>query len=464
MLTPEDIKSLEAAQGGVEQRDSARLRVSRRLSPEVVASLQLVGLDDREMELCQAWAGLETMAGVSEECRYAKYVLDKMPLPPKPDVLNPGILDKQQFWDQMGLAEHLYFFWSARHFLERPPPKTALGGVALKVIKHWRAFAEENWPTAADLYWALKRKDTQGTKRRRPKLEAEAKVGLASIWRLALHLEHTWHGRGYRSSISPEDIYETLGDLQGQVEVNCWARDDQTMLELLKKHPGGLPGGCSYCDVFSLDTFEFGWGGNSTACPRCSGRLMERLVDKTPEDPQANKWDGGPTSPEQGGFVYRWAIKHGMMWDEFLQKVRGFQTKFDPAKKVLCPLLEHCNTRCAQDQKNGVRGWPLGSSDYETSCYKFREILWCRNTGGTPVQFETVEHARNEGRLKVQKDAERRSRQAKKAAAPLTQEQSLFPEDHQPAPTPVRPVATPTTKRGVRVAPPTPDVETPRMF
>ena len=444
MLTPEDIKSLEAAQGGVEQRDSARLRVSRRLSPEAEASLQMVGLEEWEIELCQAWAGLGTPAGVSEQCRYAKYVLDKIPLPPKPDILNPGVLDKQRFWDQMGLAERLTFFWDARHFLDRPPPKTALGGVALKVIKHWRAFAEENWPTAADLYWALKRKDTQGTKRRRPKLEAETKVGLASIWRLALHLEHTWHGYGHRSTISPEDIYEALGDVRGQVEVNCWSTDDQTMLELLKK-TGGLDGGCSYCTVYSLDTFEFGWSGNSTACPRCSGRMMERLLDKTPENPQANKWDGGPTPPERGDYAYRWAMNHGMMWDEFQQQVRGLQTKFDPAKKVLCPLLEHCNTRCAQDQKNGVRGWPLGSSDYETSCYKFREILWCRNTGGTPEQFQTVERARLEGQVKAREKADRRTRQSKKAAAPP-------------------PVTTPPKKRATRVTPPTPGVETPRMF
>lgn len=437
MLTPEDIKSLEAARGGADRHDVARVQVERRLSAEAVASLQLVGLDDWEMELCQAWAGLETMVGVSEECRYAKQLLDEIPIPPKADILNPGILDKEQFWDQMGLADHLRFFWSARHFLDRPPPKTALGGVALKVIKHWRAFAEENWPTAADLYSALKRKDTQGTKRRRPKLEAETKVGLATIWRLALHLEHTWHGYGHRPTISPEDIYEALGDVQAQVEVNCWSTDDETMLELLKK-TGGHGDGCSFCDVYSLDTFEFGWGSdgrNSVIfCPRCSGR---RLVDKTPEAPQATKWDGGPTPPERGDYAYRWAMKHGMMWDEFLREVRGLETKFDPSKKVLCPLLEHCNTRCAQDQKNGVRGYPLGSSDYETSCYRFKEILWCRENAGTSDQF-----------------AEMQKRQRELAEKKRTR---------TPRPKAVAP-AVPPARRATRVAPTEPGVETPRMF
>ena len=438
-LTKEDIKSLEAARKGHPKHDVARVQVERRLSAEVVASLQLVGLDDWEMELCQAWAGLETMVGVSEECRYAKQLLDEIPIPPKADILSPSILDKQQFWDQMGLAERLDFFWAAANFQERSPqPKTALGRMALKVIRHWRAFAEENWPTAADLYWALKRKETQGTKRRRSK-DPETKVGLASIWRLALHLEHVWHGREYRPTVNPEDIYEALGDLQGQVEVDCWARDDETMLELMKKT--GRGDGCSYCDVFSRDTFEFGWGSDGrntvTSCPRCSGRLLERLVDKTPEDPQPNKWDGGPTPPERGDYAYRWAIKHGMMWDEFLREVSGLETKFDPSKKVLCPLLEHCNTRCAQDQKNGVRGWPLGSSDYETSCLKFREILWCRENAGTPDQFAEM--------LKRQRELAEKKR------------------TRTPRPKAVAPTV-PPARRATRVAPPTPSVESPRMF
>lgn len=440
MLTPEDVKSLEAAKGGVRE-PSSRGIFRFHLSDGLRASFQLAGLGEEEIKLCEAWAGLGTPAGVSDECRYAKYVLDKVPLPPKPDVLSPGILDKQQFWDQMGLAERLDFFWAAAHFQESSPvTRTALGQIALKVIRHWRGFAEENWPTAADIYWALKRKDTQGTKRRHLE-NAETKVGLASIWRVALHLERVWHGREHRSTINPEDIYEALGDVQGQVEVNCWSRDDETMLELLKK-TGGYCDGCSYCDVYSLDTFEFGWGsdgrGNSTtSCPCCSGRLLGRLVDKTPESPQASKWDGGPTPPEKGDFVYRWAIKHGMMWDESLEKVRGQPAGFDPSKKTFCPLLDECNTRCAQDQKAGVRGWPLGSSDYETSCYKFREILWRRDTGGTPEQFEAVERARLEGQVEaMKKTAARRERQAKKGAVSSAQGRSLFPEDQRPAPPP----------------------------
>ena len=449
-LAKEDIKSLEAAKAHSFQYNSARASVQTRLSPQGEASLRMAGLSDWELELCHEWAGLSTAPGISEECRYAKHVLDKMPLPPGPDILNPGVLDKQQFWDQMGLAERLDFFWDASHFQEHSPePKTVLGQIALKVIHHWREFAEANWPTAADIYWALKRKETQGTKRRRPKLEAETKVGLASIWRLVVHLERVWHGRKHRSSINPEDIYEALGDLQGQVAVDCWARDDETMLELLKKHPGALPGGCSYCDVYSLDTFEWGWGGNSTTCPRCSGRMMaEFFGNKKAEQPPA--WDGGPTPPERGDFAYRWAVKHGMMWDEFLKKVRGLPIVFDPAKKVLCPLLELCDTRCAQDQKAGVRSWPLGTSDYETSCHKFREIAWCRDTGGTPEQFEAVEHARLEEQLNKAKKA-RGKRQPKKAGAPSA-------SGGPPAP------SRPPSGRAAKVAPPTPGVERPRLF
>lgn len=470
MLTPEDVKSLEAAKNAGGRGTSSRGTLQFQISDSLRASFKLAGLDEEEIELCEAWAGLGTPAGVSDECRYAHSVLDKVPLPPKPDVLNRGVLDKQQFWDQMGLAEHLDFFWGASRFQEQSPePRTALGQVALKVIRHWRGFAEANWPTAADLYSALKRKNSQATKRRR--LEStETKVGLAAVWRMALHLELAWNGRGHRSSINPEDIYEALGDLQGQVEVNCWARDDETMLDLLKK--SGPGDGCSFCDVYSLDTFEFGWGsafGGSgysiTSCPRCSGRLLDRLVDKTPENSQASKWDNGPIPPEKGDFAYRWAVKHGMMWDEFLEKVRGRPAGFDPSKKTLCPLLDQCNTRCAQDQKAGVRGWPLGSSDYETSCYKFREIAWCRDTGGTPEQFQTVERARHDAQSKAWKNKARRERQPKSAAVPLAQEQSLFPEDQRPAPPPApRPVATPPTRRATRGAPSTPGVERPRMF
>lgn len=433
MVTPEDTKSLEAARGIASEHDAARVRVERRLSPEAEASLKLVGLEDWELDLCHAWAGLHTPPGVSEECRYAKYVLEKVPIPPKADILDQGILDKQRFWDQMGLGEHLDFFWQARHSLDRSmEPRTALGRIALKVIRHWRAFAEANWPTAADMYWAVKRKGAQGTKRRRLK-EPETKVGLAELWRLTLHLERVWHGRGQRSTINPEDIYEALGDLQDQVEVNCWSRDDETMLELMKKASGGLDGGCSFCDIYSLDTFEFGWGGRGTCCPRCSTRLMD------PDPAQAPKWDGGPTAPGKGEYAYRWAVKHGYMWDEFQQEVRGLQTGFDPAKKVLCPLLAQCNTRCAQDQKDGVRGWPLGSSDYETSCYRFRQIFWSRQTGGTPEQFDAVEHARLEGVAKARNTAERRPRQPKQ-------------------------VATPTTKGPTKVVPPEPNVQRPRLF
>jgi hypothetical protein len=297
-------------------------------------------------------------------------------------------------------------------------------------------------------------------------------VGLAELWRLALHLERAWHGRGHRSNINPEDIYEALGDLQSQVEVNCWSRDDETMLELLKK-TGGWANGCSFCDVYSLDSFEFGWTSNgrtsTTSCPRCSVRLMEGLFDNKPEQTQASTWDGGPTHPENGDYAYRWAIKHGMMWDEFLEKVRGLDTKFDPSNKTLCPLLDQCNTRCAQDQKNGVRGWPLGSSDYQTSCYRFREIRWCKQTGGTPAQFQ--EHARLEGSVKARKTKARRERQPKKEAAPLAQERPILPGFQRPAPPPPapRPVAPPVirTRRGAPQTPtaqPAPSVQSPRMF
>jgi hypothetical protein len=192
-------------------------------------------------------------------------------------------------------------------------------------------------------------------------------------------------------------------------------------------------------------------------------------VDRTPENSEASKWDGGPTTPERGDYAYRWAVKHGYMWDEFLQKVRGVQTGFDPSKKTLCPLLELCDTRCSQDQKAGVRGWPLGSSDYETSCYKFREIAWCRDTDGTPEQFRTVERARHDAQAKTWENKARRERQPKRAAVPLAQEQSLFPEDQSfrgrtPPPAPVRPVARPPTRRATTVAPSTPGVERPRMF
>jgi hypothetical protein len=286
-------------------------------------------------------------------------------------------------------------------------------------------------------------------------------VGLAELWRLALHLERAWHGRGHRSNINPEEIYEGLGDLQARVEVNCWSRDDQTMLELLKK-TGGWANGCSFCDVYSLDSFEFGWSSNTTSCPRCAGRLF----DNRPEETRTSKWDGGPTHPEHGDYAYRWAMKHGMMWDEFLETIRGQPSGFDASKKTLCPLLDQCNTRCAQDQKDGVRGWPLGSSDYETSCYKFREIRWCNQTGGTPEQFKVVQTAQLERQLKTKKTKARRERQPKVAAAPVAQERPVLPGFEQEAPSqaPARPVASTPTPRAVRPATPKPSVERPRMF
>ena len=387
-LTKEDLKSLEAAQCPTGPKGMWQFKLSDGLR----ASYKLAGLGEAEMDLCAKWAGLHTPAGVSSECRYAKHVLDEVPIPPTPDLLNPGVVDKHVFWSTMGLAEHLDFFWQARHFLDQiPEPKTALGQVALKVIRYWRGFAEQNWPTAADLYAAVKRREAKHTGRKRSK-NPEERVGLAELWRLTLHLERVWHGRGHRSTLNPEDIYEALGDLQAQVKVNCWSRDDATMVELLKRADGQ---GCSFCSVYSLDSFEFGWGGNTTSCPRCSGRMMERFYEKTPAPPEA-KWDGGPTHPESGDYAYRWAIKHGLMWDEFLKEIRAIPIKFDSSKKTLCPLLDQCNTRCAQDQKDGVRAWPLGASDYETSCYKFGEILWCQENAGTPEQFAAMKRSQIE--------------------------------------------------------------------
>jgi hypothetical protein len=387
--------SLEAAKKGSFKYDAARTRVETKLSDEMVASLKMVGLEDWEIEVCQEWAGLSTMAGVSEECRYAKWVLDKAPLPDK-----LGLLDKERFWEQMGLGERLDFFWEALHFREQfPEPKTVVGGIALKVIRHWMAFAEKNWPDAADLYRAARSKSGK---------KSGETVGLATLWRTAMDLERVWHGRGHRPQVNPEDVYEALGPLKPQVEVDCWTRDDGTMLELLrKKHDGH---GCSFCDLYSLDGYGFGWSSDgTTTCPRCSFGLLHGRI----EAPERVPWDGGPTAPERGGYAYRWAVRHGYMWDEFLEKVAGGQTGFDPLKKTLCPLLDRCDTRCAQDQQSGVRGWPLGSSDYESSCYKFREIVWCQENAGTPEQFKEAERRRLE---RLTNDMKKKDRERRRAA------------------------------------------------
>lgn len=397
-LTKEDMASLEAAKKGSLKYDPTRARVKMKLSEEMVASLKIAGLEDWEIEVCQEWAGLCHMVGVSEECRYAKWVLDKVPLPDK-----LGLLDKQRFWEQIGLSGRLDFLWEALRFRERfAEPGTVIGRIALKVIEHWRIFAKENWPTAADLYHAAKAR--QGKK-------ADENVGLATLWRMALDLERVWHGRHHRSQLNPEDVYEALGPLKQYVKIDCWNKDDDTMLELLKKKHDGY--GCSFCGLYSLDGYGFGWcSDGTTSCPRCAFVRFNGEVVR----PASAPWDGGPTPPERGGFAYRWAIKHGLMWDEFLEKVTGRQVGFDPSKKTHCPLLDQCDTRCAQDQKNGVRGWPLGSSDYERSCYKFREITWCQENAGTPEQFKEVEQRRLERLVKADKKRARHQRRTAQSA------------------------------------------------
>ncbi len=416
-LTKKDIDSLQAARGhwSASLGSTAITTYTTGLKPEVAAAFVRVGLTEDEVALCEAWAPLATPVGVCDECRAAKWLMDRMPVPDK-----LGVMDAERFWECVGLYTdgHLAFLWDAMRFRERPAQETAFGRVMKKVADHWMHFALDHWPDEKGLVRALQRQQARHAKK-----GETPKVGLAALWRLFGDLERVRHQWEYVWPENPEDLYDRLGELKGAVEINCWLRDDEVLLGLLKE--ARVEDSCSDCGLFSRDAFSWAFGGGAY-CPRCVPKMWKE---------KGAKGDGGPVWPESGGAIDRWADRHGMMTDEAVEFVKGRQAGFEPGKKKPCPFVSQCDTRCAKDQKSGVRGFPLGSSHYETSCHKFREIKWCTENGKTPAEFKEAEEARWAQQSKeLQAEARAHKRAAKKAPVEKPAEKADVPAAKQAEP------------------------------
>lgn len=372
-LKRDDIESLKAARGSQSNRGNPHVRVKSELTDEFKAMLQQIGLSDDELAYVAEWMVIgSTPAGVTDTCRYPLWMLQRVPALPE--------LTKKAFWDdQMGghLACHSELLADCRHALDREIGECVLQEIGIKVAKFFVKFATDNSLSPGELF--------EYEIEKYGKTKPDTTVALSDLWYAWLSLsDFIYEDR--ECGDNPEDLYDKLSKEQkARCSIDVWGRDDKHMLMLILSY--SLVNRCIYCGVVGSG---MGWSyGGIACCPRCHGGDLE-----IPEQ------DEGPTIPEHGTADYVWALNHGLMWDEFNQKYRDSKG-FDPAKKTLCPQYKRCPTRCAEDQQNGVRGWPLGSSDEcnEVDCQAWRRLV-AKDNGLTDEQFDEMIQAEFEASMK----------------------------------------------------------------
>lgn len=400
-LMKDDLASLKACE---KEKEGSRVIVRKQMVPEVGKVLTMCGLTQEEIEYCERWLVMDQCAGMSESVRYSHWMLEKLPLPDK-----MGVFDRQTFWDyEMGGAyggtQFLYECMHVRERCEKSQPQSMLEAIGKKVADWFVDFATKNMLAPGEVAQYL-RKKSDGKK-------GEVRnVRLSDVWNQMMSLSMVVHFRGFRDSFGPEDVYDKMSEQEKSlIEVDVWGKDDETLAKLVKAKWQGI-GRCTYCGVYGSG-MGWGYGGDrsgmsSTSCPRCMFGKEPRL--------KGRKQDEGPTLLEHGTAAYQYAVEHGMVWDEFLEWVEG--KPFDASKKKLCPRYEKCPTICAEEQRTGVRKWPLGSSDFEKGCRAWERMVALEN-GETNEVFDARKKAEFEKFLKTDKKEKAKQRK-------LAREQAL---------------------------------------
>jgi hypothetical protein len=400
-----------------------------RLKEEVKGTLAAAGLSQEEIEHVES---LSVCYPVDCETDGQARALVLFQALPRPAMM--GVLDADGLWRSLAVDDFQYGLRAVVRMREVESGDSRFAALGRRVAD-WLWAKMEEWPLTAGQFVSLIPKER----------------GLNRLWQEWLAIRRVLGDAAW--AIGPSEFYFALPEVQrAGVEVDCWDSDDEQMARLVKASVS--VDSCAVCGVVAAKMYGWSWG-NCTRCPRCNHRGLscsdvcghwtgDSCGRGRDRDPLA------PTLPELGVAEYQWALRHGMMWPEFVAWKRD--ESFDQAAKVKCPRVEECQAWCAQEQRSGAVGWP---PVYPQECRWFCYFEWRDSRlGGTVEEYLEVR------RREIEKSLS--SYQRKRG--PVTRERALAEMEEKRPGVDRAGLAMATSGGDSRVQEPEPQVLQPRLF
>lgn len=247
----------------------------------LIPALELAGLTPEEAGAVAAWHGMPTPAGVPEEFRRVKQIVDTWP--EDTEIVTSALA----FWQWADPGHYRGSLWTIRRAFENVTPSSVAGRGAQKLAKWVMARAAAHRPSPLEMAEVINAREEGQPGRGKRRLIIPLKpVRLYQVWSLELNIRKAL---GEEGSLDPETLAATLRPL---VEVDCWRASQAPTTDFLTR--------CTLCGLVTRDSYGFCWGsfrGQSyTACPACQGEPVKTLMKRWESEPEEPRPTAGPAT------------------------------------------------------------------------------------------------------------------------------------------------------------------------